>query len=158
VLKNSTWRAKSSRHDRHESTLRRVALQSARRAVSNLRRTVRKFGAELRRKYRAEIERNPARFKRRAVSLLQRSFSSRPGRPCSHPVTRAFRLRARKIPWLKIYRVCLPPHAGERERYNLRVAVRMRRLRRKRRRTDGVTIRQGLFLLNSSELFSSLRA
>jgi hypothetical protein len=124
--------------------------------VSNLRRTVRKFAAELRRQYRAEIERNPARFKRRAVGLLQRNFSSRPGRPCLRPVTRAFRLRARKIPWLKIYPVCLPPHAGERERYNLRVAVRMRRLRRKRRRTDGVTIRQGLFLLNSPQVFSSL--
>lgn len=126
--------------------------------MSNLRRTVQKFAAELRRKYRAEIERDPARFKRRAVSLLQRNFSSRPGRPPLRPVTRAFRLRARKIPWLKIYRFCLPPHAGERERYNLRVAVRMRRLRRKRRRTDGVTILTRSFLLNSHEKFTSLRA
>jgi len=100
--------------------------------VPNLTSEIENFARRLRSEFRAEIARDAAQFKRQAVTALRRNLPPQPGRPCSHPVTRAFRLRAMKTPWPEVYRVCLPACAGKRERFNLRVAVRMRRLRLKR--------------------------
>lgn len=106
-----------------------AARRSRRGSPSSLSHTIENFARRLRNKFRAAIEGNPAQFKRLVVRLLRRNLPPQPGRPCSHAVTRAFRLRARKASWPRIYRVCLPVRAGARDRFNLRVAVRMRRLR-----------------------------
>lgn len=98
-------------------------------SCNTLNRFVRRFAARLRAQFRREIERDPARFKRSVLCALRRELPPQPGRPCSYAVTRALRLRARKTPWPEIYRVCLPARSDGRTRFNLRVAVRMRRLR-----------------------------
>ena len=95
----------------------------------DLQRTIENFAQQLRSKFRAEIELDTAQFKRRAIGLFPRNLPPQPGRPCAHPVTCAFRFRARKRPWPEVYRACLPASAGVRERINLCVAVRMRYLR-----------------------------
>ena len=77
----------------------------------DLRRTVEDFARRLRSKFHSEIELDAGQFKRRAVGLLRQNLPLRPGRPCSYPVTRAFRLRAKKIRWSKVYRACLPAFA-----------------------------------------------
>lgn len=104
---------------------------------------VRKFAARLRRDFRTDIEQDPRAFKARAVGLLRRNLPPQRGRPCCDPVTCAFRLRARKKPWPEVYRACLPRSASIRDRFNLRVAVRMRRLRLRKRRVlrsgEGIT-------------------
>ena len=97
--------------------------------MPDLRHTIENFARRVRSKFRANIERDAAQFKRCAVSLFRQNLPPQPGRPCSNPVTRAFRLRAREVPWPEVYRVCLPAGASQRVRFNLRVAVRMRRLR-----------------------------
>src|SRR6267378_7580081 len=81
-------------------------------AMYDLRRTIENFAQQLRSKFRAEIELDAAQFKRRAVGLFPRNLPPQPGRPCAHPVTCAFRFRARKRPWPEVYRACLPASAG----------------------------------------------
>lgn len=109
---------------------------------NKINRFVRRFAASLRVQFRREIERDPARFKRSVIRALRHELPPQPGRPCSHVVTRAFRLRARKTPWPKIYRACLPIDSDQRARFNLRVAVRMRRLRFTTRHGQGKQNRQ----------------
>lgn len=101
-------------------------------STPNLSRMIERFARRLRSNFQSEIARNPGAFKRRAASFLRRHLPPQAGRPCSDSVTRAFRLRSRNLPWPKIYRICLPTYSGDRARFNLRVAVRMRRLRLKR--------------------------
>ena len=105
--------------------------------ISDLRRTVENFSQRLRREFHQDIERDAREFKQRTLRLLRLNLPPQRGRPSSHPVTRAYRLRARKKSWAEVYRACLPLYAGARERFNLRVAVRMRRLRLRKRVRKG---------------------
>jgi hypothetical protein len=97
--------------------------------ICDLRNSIENFARRLRFNFRAEIEQDAAQFKRRAVGLVRRNLPPQRRRPCSHPVTRALLLRARKTPWPRVYSACLPSSADRRERLNLRVAVRMQRMR-----------------------------
>lgn len=104
---------------------------------------VQKFGRRLRRDFHVQIATDPRGFKREVIGLLRQCLPPRRGRPCSFAVTRALEMRENEVPWPKVYQKCLPAFSDSRERFNLRVAVRMRKVRLKRlsvrptiRRTD----------------------
>ena len=108
----------------------------------NLDRTMRQVAARLKRDFAAEIEDNPAAFKRRALHALRIHLPPGPGRPCLDFVTRAVDMRAHGNAWKEIY-PCIPdwpnlnPAFRSVAQWTLRAAVRSRRnaaRRRKRQR------------------------
>lgn len=108
--------------------------------AASVEREVRRFTARLKHHFGAEIERDPAAFKRRALHALRIHLPPGPGRPCLQPVTRAIEMRAQRKPWSEIYPACIPDFASlERAsrrvaQWTLRNAARARRNATKRRK------------------------
>lgn len=109
------------------------------RACVGLDRAIRRFAARLKRDFAAEIARDPASFKHRAVHRLKVYLPPGPGRPCLDSVTQAGELRTQGKPWKEIYPACIPTYldldAASRQvaQWHLRNAVRARRNTRRRR-------------------------
>ncbi len=112
---------------------------SSKAAKRDLDRTIRQIAACLKRDFAAEIARDAAAFKRRAVHRLKLHLPPGPGRPCLESVTRAADMRSQGKPWREIYHVCIPdyakldPASRQVAQWNLRNAVRSRRNSRRRR-------------------------
>ena len=109
------------------------------RAAKGLTRRIRDFTDLLRRDYAREIARDVPGFKRNVVRMVRLGLPPGPGRPADGMVTLAVRLRARGVPWMRVYWECIPGFAelGDGIRQlamtRLRTAVRSRRIRHKQK-------------------------
>ena len=102
--------------------------------MKNLRSSVRKIGNDIRRHFSADLERDPSRFKRRLLALLQAELPPRPGRPRLKQISVAVGMRDQGKSWRAVYATCVPKDLDDDSRQlaqtRLRAAIRARVRRR----------------------------